>query len=196
MGCDLYVYYDIDQNVIEEYIKSNLSPHLLSVGVTPNTSDDSEPNGSSSSFNNLDVMNKEDYNKIIHFCKTELIPDVDNHSYLFYKWDRELGIHNLSSSYPVNFIRDDNRFTDKYYHKMFEKKHGVPFPNSLRCLLFGIHDKKDALEIAENLEKYFPYDENIETDEATDNNSNYSLMCFAKWLRQSAKYNLYYELDY
>ena len=94
MGCDLYVYYDIDQNAIEEYIKSN----------------------------NLDVMNKEDYNKIIHFCKTELIPDVNYHSYLFYDWDRKLGIHKLSSSYGVKFIRDDNRFTDKYYHKIFGQK--------------------------------------------------------------------------
>ena len=167
MGCNLYVYYDIDQNAIEEYIKSN----------------------------NLDVINKEDYNKIIHFCKTELIPDVNYDSYLFYKWDQELCIHKFCSSYPVNFIRDDNRFTDKYHHKIFEKKHGVPFPSCLDYLLINIHNKCDALEIAENLEKYFPCDENTD-DEDIDYDSNYRLMYFAKWLRQSAKYSLYYELDY
>jgi len=163
----LDVYFDIDQNAIEEYIKSN----------------------------NLDKMNrnnKEDYNKIIHFCKTELIPDVDNHSYLFYEWDQKLGIHKLSSFYSVKFIRDDNRFTDKYHHKIFEKKHGIPFPDCLDWVLLRIHDKRDALEVAENLEKYFPYDED---DENVDH-SNYGLTHFVKWLKETAKYSLYYELDY
>jgi len=161
MGWYLDVYFDIDQKAVEEYIKTN----------------------------NLDVTNIQHRAMIQTFCKIELIPDVNYDSYLYYKCDPELGIHKLRNSYPVNFIRNDERFTDKYYHKMFEKKHGVPFPNCLRCLLFGIHDKKDALDVAENLEKYFPYDEYAD-------NSNYSLMCFAKWLRQSAKYSLYYELDY
>jgi len=164
MGWYLDVYFNIDQKSVEEYIKTN----------------------------NLDVTNIQHRAMIQTFCKIELIPDVNYDSYLYYKCDPELGIHKLRNSYPVNFIRNDNRFTDKYYHTMFEKKHGVPFPRCLIYLLYRIHDKKDALDVAENLEKYFPCDED---DESADD-SNYRLMCFAKWLRQSAKYSLYYELDY
>lgn len=153
MGWDLCVYFDIDQNAIDAFITDN----------------------------NLDRTKYEDYQTIKKYCITTFMPDLADICSVYYTWNEKLNIHKWSGSTGVNFIRNDERFWDKYYQKMFEKEHNVEFPECLNNILFRINNASDAEEIAENLEKYFADD--------------YKLMHFAGWLKKTAKYSLYYDLS-
>ena len=82
----------------------------------------------------------------------------------------------------TNFIRDDERFTNRRYHSMLERKIGKDFPNILQTINWSLRDAQDAIEVAEGLETFFADDE--------------SLQCFAKWCRKTAEWCCTYELSY
>jgi hypothetical protein len=113
-----------------------------------------------------------------HFLKSKGI-DLEN---VYYKYNKLCDIHELCVSYPVSFIRDDERFSDRRYHTFLEKTIGKPFPLCLKTICFYINDTSSALEVSNALETFFPND--------------VPLMNFAKWLADTAMVCDIYELNY
>ena len=156
MGLDVYVYYQIDQNAMEEIIQT----HSL----------------------DRTTWDLDKRRTIAEQYRSKYMPNLRTNR-INYIWENDL--HKLYDSRGVNFIRDDHRFTDRYYHESFKAKYGVPFPDCLDHILgfLGfIGYKKKAQDVADALLKYFSEDAN--------------LVCFAEWLRETEPYALYYELDY
>lgn len=135
--------------------------------------------------NNIDRNNYSAREKIIDYYKKHIIYDDLEHvgkSFFIYLWDNQLKIHKIFAIKAVKFIRDDSRFNDIYYKNMLEKKHGKPFPFCLQNILYSLKTVKQANEVADQLCIFFADD--------------YKLMNFEKWLRETAKYCIGYELSY
>ena len=106
-------------------------------------------------------------------------PEIDMD--MMYSFNDRCSMHELYCSHGTNFIRDDERFTNRRYHSWLEQKLGKPFPKILQAINWSLRDAQDAVEIAEGLETFFADDE--------------SLQWFAKWCRETAKLCSTYELD-
>lgn len=135
--------------------------------------------------NDLDIFIKT-YNPsekyIIKYYKDKYIDIQDSHFDIYYTYNKKVSMHEFITMTGTTFIRDDERFNNKRYHKMLEKKHDKPFPSCLEDINWGMRTDKDALKVAESLEEFFNDDENLQ--------------CFAEWLRTTAKYCSTYELSY
>jgi hypothetical protein len=153
MGWDIVAYYDIDQTEIDTYISSNSI--------------------NKDNWDECDIVAK--YYKDIHLPKDATL-------YPVYQWNDSCNIHEMYEMYGVNFIRDDKRFDNRRYQKELEKKIGRPFPECLRGMNWTVSTSKDALEVARELEVFFPDD--------------IDMAHFAKWLRKTAQYCSTYELSY
>ena len=154
MGYDIMAHFiDIDQNEIEQFITENAIDRTVW----------------------KDCQRVREYYKSKHLAET---PNLD----ISYFWNRNLHIHEIYSSQGTNFIRDDARFTNKTYQRILENKYEKPFPRILENINWSLHDAKDALEIAEGLDTFFPED--------------HELMGFSEWLKATAKYGCVYELSY
>ena len=79
------------------------------------------------------------------------------------------------------FIRDDDRFDNRRYHKLLEDKVGLPFPECLESINYTLRTSEDAIEIAKGLRTFFASDHN--------------LIMFADWLEETCKYCSTYELS-
>lgn len=156
MGCDLIAIFDVDQEEIEKFIVEN----------------------------NIDRNDWDKRKLVSEYYKSKYLTETPE-LYIYYFWNRNCKIHEIHSSYGTNFIRDDNRFNNKTYQRMLEKKYMKPYPKCLRNINWSLHTARDAVEIAEGLDTFFSED-----DEDED------LMHFSKWLKQTAKCNCVYELSY
>ena len=128
--------------------------------------------------NNIDKHKKDakiaQYFKDKYLSATRLKP--------IYIWNNNCGIHELFDFYGgVNYIRDDERFTNKRYIAMIEKKVGRSFPLCLYLMMTCLDSRDSALEISRELRVFFPEDEGI--------------LQFADWLDLTAKYCSTYELS-
>lgn len=104
-------------------------------------------------------------------------------TYVNYSWDKINQIHEFYDSYRTNFIRDDERFSDEQYHKMFQEKYQRQFPWCLQFLHTSLETGEDAIEIANELTICFKEDENE------------CFMHFANWLRETSKKCIRYEFS-
>jgi hypothetical protein len=156
MGYDLLAYFDVDQDAIEKFIQEN----------------------------NIDKNDWKDWRSHELICKyyQQNYMDKNEKLNLMYSWNKACQIHEIHVSYRTTFIRDDERFTNRRYHAVLEKKFGRRFQNCLRNINWSIHTSADALEVADGLSVFFADDE--------------MLMYFAGWLRITAKYRSTYELSY
>ena len=131
MGYEIYAYFDIDQNQIEEFIQKN----------------------------NIDRNNWEQTRRVAEFYK-EQHPELKN-IWISYDWDKKCPIHKIYSSQKTNFIRDDARMNDRCYNKILEKKYNRPFPECLTNINWYLNNAKDAIEIADELANFFADDEEL-----------------------------------
>lgn len=99
---------------------------------------------------------------------------------LSHEWNEACGMHEVYVTHSLGFLRDDQRFDNRRYHAMLEKKVGKPFPQCLECIPY-LGTREGALDVADALSDFFGGDER--------------LMHFADWLRVTAKYCSTYELS-
>lgn len=117
----------------------------------------------------------EDEDDISKAYKDKYMPDSSLRPLYFYNED--LRMHEMLVFYRINFIMRDERFLNRRFHHMYERKHGKPYP--LEDIRF-IRRKETAVRIATALEAEFP-----------DDGEGYR--AFATWLRETAKYCSVYE---
>ena len=91
-------------------------------------------------------------------------------------------MHEIYLSHHSTFIRDDERFTNRRYHEMLERKVNRKFPWCLNDINSYIRENVHALKVAKELRIFFPEDG--------------KLMNFADWLEHTAKYCSTYELSW
>jgi hypothetical protein len=151
MGYDITAYFNINQVEIENFINEN----------------------------NIERTSWKKCNLIIDYYK-EKNPET-NELEIDYIWDRKCEIHDIFSFRGTNFIRDDERLSNRQYHLLLEKKHGCSFPDCLTDINMYLRTAKDAIEIADAINIFFKEDE--------------YLMDFANWLRITSKYSDIYELS-
>jgi hypothetical protein len=160
MGCDITAYFYVnknEQNLIEEFIKSN----------------------------GIDKTNYENGKQIIKYYKS-IRPEIAELD-IKYSWNKKCQIHKFYDYYQTNFIRDDERLSDRCYQRILEEKYEQEFPYCLMNILWNLHNTRDAIEIADAINVFFP-DENHENDE--------QLAYFADWLRETAKFDVFYEYSF
>lgn len=158
MGYDIVAYMDIDQDDIEKYITDN-------------------------TIDREDLHNS----KVIEYYLDKYVEKETDRDYLrkwkiYYYWDDEFGLHKIEAYHPSNFIRDDDRLSNKYLIKNLERKTGKPYPYILEDMNIYIREPADAEEAAVALLDFFPED--------------MGLMHFRTWLLITAKYALCYELSW
>ena len=84
-------------------------------------------------------------------------------------------MHEISCSYPINFIRDDERFDNRRFQAMLCRRLGKDegaFPYCLTHICFNLATRKTAIDIAQALEEFFSDDRD--------------LLHYAAWLRDTA----------
>ena len=131
MGFDIYAYFDIDQNQIEEFIQNN----------------------------NIDRNDWDQTSRVVDFYK-EQHPELKDIS-MIYIWNRKCQIHKIFSPKGTNFIRDDARLSDRCYNKILEKKYNRPYPYYLTNINLFLNTSERALEIADELAIFFADDEDL-----------------------------------
>jgi hypothetical protein len=129
MGYELFAYFTINQDEIEQFIISN----------------------------NIDRNDYKQGKLIVEYYKTSN-PEIKDLS-IFYSWNKESKIHELNDSYKTNFIRDDDRFSNEEYHKILEEKYNRKFPYILTNINWHLHNAQDAIEIANELTIFFGEDD-------------------------------------
>jgi undecaprenyl pyrophosphate synthase len=100
---------------------------------------------------------------------------------LMYNWNRNCEIHEIFDYYGTNFIRDNERLSNRLYHDVLEEKYQRLFPDCLLDINFYLRTVKNAIEISEELNIFF--------------NDDDDLMCFSNWLRRTSKHCDMYELS-
>lgn len=152
MGYDIYAYLYVNQSKIENFINEN----------------------------QIDRKNYDQRERIVEYYK-ELNPEVKEFEIL-YVWNRKCEIHDFFVYYGTNFIRDDDRLSNRRYHLVLEEKHQQAYPYCLININMYLRTTKDAIEIADGLTIFFGDDE--------------CLMDFADWLKKTSKHCSIYELSY
>lgn len=153
MGYDITAYFNVDQESVEEFINSN----------------------------NIDRNDDNTHYKIVKFFR-DYNPWMHELSIgALYMWNKQCEIHEFFDFYRTNFIRDDERFRNKRYHKILEEKYQRKFPHILTDINLYLNTPENAIEIADELTHFFADDEN--------------LIDFAKWLRKTSPYCSMYELS-
>lgn len=155
MGYDIVAYFDLDKediNEINNFINEN----------------------------SIDKKDWKQYERILVFYKSKYnqIKDLQ----LYYNWNESCEMHEIYSMCGTNFIRDNDRFDNRGYHKLIEDKVGLPFPECLKNINWTLRTSDDAIEIARGLRTFFASDHN--------------LIMFADWLDETCKYCSTYELSY
>lgn len=154
MGYDLVAYFDLNQDEIEQFVMEN----------------------------NIDKKNCDQSDMIVDYYKTKHLSNTNfTLDYMIYAWNEDCQMHEIMQYYGTNFIRDDERFDNRRYHKMLEDKYGISFPQCLQGINYTLRTSNDAKEVAKELRVFFPDD--------------ISLMHFADWLEETAKYCSTYELS-
>ena len=125
MGFDIMVYFYVNQNYIDDFIKEH----------------------------NIDIKDRKQHKLIVEYYKTKYpeVKEVD----IMYSWNRNDEIHDFWSFYGTNFIRDDDRFSDERYHRTLIEKHDRLFPDCLTNINLYLRTEKDAIEIADELTIFF-----------------------------------------
>lgn len=153
MGWHIHAYYDINQDDFSEFLTEH----------------------------NLHKEKWEDADEIAKLYREKCLL-LDESVYLIYYWNSNCGIHELYEIYGVNFIRNDERFTNPRFHRELEKRMNKPFPSCLLNICWDLRTREDALQIAEALKTFFLEDE--------------GLTYFAKWLTKTARYCSTYDISY
>lgn len=159
MGYDLEAYLDIDQEEVDSYLETH--------SIDKNDWDESERVGAYF-FEKIVGMKVED-------CRWLSMQPL-------YTYNESCFMHEVYLSHHSSFIRDDERFDNRRYQEMLEKKVGREFPWCLTSINWYVRKASDALEVARELRDFF-------ADDA-------SLMHFAGWLENTAKYCSTYDLSY
>lgn len=154
MGWDLCAYLDVDQEAMMEIIAQH-----------PDWDED-----------NYDLEQSESVAR--EYCKLKNICGLR----FWYSFDKDIGIHEMHTSYRTTFIRDDKRFANPRFIRILEQKHNKPFPDVLENMNWCIRSPLDAIEAADGIETFFGDDED--------------LMDFARWLRAAAEHCRTWELSY
>jgi hypothetical protein len=153
MGYDLVAYFDVDQQEIENFIEEH----------------------------EIDRNDYKSSEKIAGFFKEKYLKDTNLEP--MYGWNKKCGMHELLEYYGgTNFIRDDDRMSNRRYQKMLEEKVGSPFPDVLENINWNVRDRESAIAAADAIDVFFPDDDNLPH--------------FAEWLRTTAKFCSTYELSY
>jgi hypothetical protein len=132
--------------------------------------------------NNIDRNSWKQKQQIVDFFRAKYLDNDTDIDRLVYFWNEQCKLHEIFDGYGTNFIRRDERFDNRRFQKYLADEIGRPFPECLKNINFSLHTSEDAIEIADELEVFFADDD--------------PLMCFASWLRQTAKYCSTYELSY
>ncbi len=99
-----------------------------------------------------------------------------------YEFNESCDMHQIWCTHHSNFIRDDDRFTNRRFQTMLCKRLGTDeeaFPSCLTNICWSLTTRDDAVEIAQAL--------------GADDRS---LTGFAEWLRKTATCCSTYELSY
>ena len=102
-----------------------------------------------------------------------------------YEFDESCDMHQIWCTHHSNFIRDDDRFTNRRFQTMLCKRLGKDeeaFPSCLTNICWSLTTRDDAIEIAQALGEFFADDR--------------CLTGFAEWLRKTATCCSTYELSY
>ena len=151
MGYDITAFFHVNQKQIDEFIHEN----------------------------NIDKTKSKQHTLIVDYYKTKN-PEMKEME-IMYHWNRNCEIHEFFDYYGTNFIRDDERFIKRRYHKLLVEKHNFPFPDCLKDINFYLRTTKDAIEIVDALHIFFSHDDD--------------LMRFANWLRLTSKHCAMYDLS-
>lgn len=155
MGWDLQAFFDIDQDAIEQLLVEN----------------------------NIDRYDWGQSDVVGNLFKKKYLKDADKGSlFPIYNWNSDCQMHEIYDMYSTNFIRDDERFENRRYHALLEKRVGARFPECLKSLNWTLRTAKDAIDVADALNVFFANDKDLSH--------------FARWLRATAKYCSTYELSY
>ena len=127
---------------------------------------------------NLDKRNWDHYKSIADIYKAKHGTKL----FLNYYWNAKVGMHEMCSRYGINFIRDDERFSNVRYHKLLEQKYGKPYPYCLEIIYFYVTTPDEAKTVSAELRTFFPDDRD--------------LIDFADWLDETSEYCSTYELSY
>lgn len=154
MGYDIVAYFDIDQEEIESFIHKN----------------------------SIDRSDWNQSNSIADHYRAKHLNNNPVFNYILYEWEEGCRLHEVFDYYGgTNFIRDDERLTNKRYQTVLSSRIGRPFPDCLRCIHMYVSTSEDAIEVANELCMFFAEDDN--------------LMHFASWLKLTANYGCTYEFS-
>jgi len=156
MGYDIMAYMDVDQNIMNKIVSEG----------------------------KFDVTNwEEEKDKEIKKKYKEHFPELDEKFDDFsYFYNPECKMHEFITSHGTNFIRDDERFSNRRYIKLLEDKIGEKMSLRLQNINWTLRTREDAVHIAKGLRTFFPED-NL-------------LQGFANWCDETSKLCSTYELSY
>lgn len=123
--------------------------------------------------NNIDKGDWDQGKLISNYYKTRYL-GAESSIEPSYCWNESCQIHEIYDMYCTNFLGDDERFHNRRYQMVLGKRIGRPFPECLKNIYCTLRTSEDAIEVADELSIFFSDDS--------------SLMCFAEWLRWTAKY--------
>ena len=152
MGYDIIAYFDVNQTKINNFIETL----------------------------DTDISELNKRRAIVDYYREQNQVEFDLN--ICYKYNKKCKIHEFYDCYGTNFIRDDERFTNRRFHQILVEKHNRLFPHCLENINYYLRTDKDAIEVASELEAFFGEDEN--------------LMSFVNWLKMTSKYCSIYELSY
>lgn len=131
MGCDIFAYFYVNQEEIDEFILEN----------------------------NIDKKDWKQRSLIVDFYKTTH-PEMKEFE-IIYSWNRNDQIHDFFAYHGTNYIRDHKQLSDRSYHRVLEEKHNGVFPDCLLDINFFLRTVNDAIEIADALHEFFSDDDDL-----------------------------------
>lgn len=130
----------------------------------------------------INSNNCDDEEKIARYYVETCLEEEDNSMDVYYYWNDDSNQHEIYSAYRVNFICNDERLCDDRFLEQLAEKVGRDFPRCLRSICWEVRTPKDAIEVAQELQVFFPDDEEI--------------MWFANWLLKVSKYCTHFDLSW
>ena len=131
MGYDITVYFNVNQDKIEEFINEK----------------------------NIDRKDCKQHRLIVDYYKEQNSEMKELE--ILYLWNRKNQTHDFFDFFGTNFIRDDGRLSDELYIRNLVEKHQRIYPDCLRDINFYLRNVNDAVEIADELTIFFGDDDDL-----------------------------------
>jgi len=131
MGCDIFAYFYVNQEEIDDIILEN----------------------------NIDKKDWKQHSLIVDFYKTKH-PEMKEFE-IIYSWNRNDQIHYFFEYHGTNYIRDHKQLSDRPYHRVLEEKHNCVFPDCLLDINYFLRTVNNAIEIADALTIFFSDDDEL-----------------------------------